>query len=72
MKFDLFFVILLIITTIVSCLEPDAVNSEAKRDKRDDFNIEDFKLGPMVRTKPEDFEMEKKAQHQKTATQDKK
>lgn len=69
MKFALFFVVLLIITTTAYCLESesgfntseaDVDHGDATRNKRDDYNIEDFKLGPMVRTKPEDLEMNKK------------
>lgn len=68
MKFVLFFTVLLIITTTVYCLVPKnhgdhgtVDHGYATRNKRDDYNIEDFKLGPMVRTKPEDLEMNKKA-----------
>lgn len=62
MKFALVLVVLLIITTTAYCLESEADvdHVDANRNKRDDYNIEDFKLGPMVRTKPEDLEMNKK------------
>lgn len=69
MKLFLFIAVLLIITNAAYSLESEeGFNiSEAEidqvganRNKRDDFNIEDFKLGQMVKTKPEDVEMEKK------------